>query len=52
LLLPFSYFGDEEDAVDESLAPERQAGQFAFGSTINQTGGQQQFSFGEDVNMT
>lgn len=46
------YFGDDEDVVDETLAPEQQAGQFTFGSTVGQTGGQQQFSFGEDVNMT
>jgi hypothetical protein len=46
------YFGDEEDIVDESLAPEEQAGQFAFGSAAGQTDGQQQFSFGDDVNMT
>ena len=46
------YFGDEEDVADESLAPEQQAGQFTFGSTNDQTGEPQQFSFGEDVTMT
>lgn len=46
------YFGDDEDVVDETLAPEEEAGQFTFGTTVGQTGGRQQFSFGEDVNMT
>ena len=47
----FSYFGDEEDVIDSTLAPEQQAGQFAFGSTIDPSA-QQQFNFGEDVNMS
>lgn len=49
-LLIDSYFGDEEDEIDPSLAPEQQSDQFAFGSTDSAK--QQQFSFGEDVNMS
>jgi hypothetical protein len=46
-----SYFADEEDEqIDQSLAPEQQSGQFAFGSS--DPSAQQQFNFGEDVNMS
>jgi len=45
-----SYFGDEEDVIDSAVAPEQEAGQFAFG-TLDPSA-QQQFSFGEDVNMS
>jgi hypothetical protein len=46
-----SYFGDDddEDVVDTDLAPEQQAGQFAFGTDPT---AQQQFHFGDDVNMS
>jgi hypothetical protein len=46
----YSYFGDEEDVIDTAVAPEQEAGQFAFG-TLDPSA-QQQFSFGEDVNMS
>src|ERR1700727_675854 len=44
------YFGGEcdEDVVDSDLPPEQQAGQFAFGTDPT---AQQQFHFGDDVNM-
>jgi len=44
------YFGDDEDAVDPTLAPEQEAGQFAFGSNLDPSS--QQFHFGDDVNMS
>jgi len=50
VLIIDSYFADEEDEIDPSLAPEQQSGQFAFGST--DPSAQQQFNFGEDVNMS
>ena len=37
----FSYFGDEEDVIDSTLAPDQQAGQFTFGSTIDPSARQQ-----------
>ena len=40
---------DDEDVVDTDLAPEQQAGQFAFGTDPT---AQQQFHFGDDVNMS
>jgi hypothetical protein len=46
-----SYFGDEEDAEDTTLAPGQEAGQFAFGTNVDPTT-QQQFHFGDDVNMS
>jgi hypothetical protein len=46
-----SYFGDEEDVIDSTLAPEQEAGQFAFGTTIDPAT-QQQFNFADDVNMS
>lgn len=46
------YFGDDdEDVVDGTLAPDQQAGQFAFGTGVDPTA-QQQFHFGDDVNMS
>jgi len=50
VLIIDSYFADEEDEIDQSLAPEQQSGQFAFGSS--DPSAQQQFNFGEDVNMS
>jgi len=44
-----SYFGEEEDVVDTTLAPGQEAGQFAFGT--GPPSGTQQFNFGDDVNM-
>jgi hypothetical protein len=49
-LLIDSYFGEDEDEIDQSLVPEKQSGQFAFGST--DPSAQQQFNFGDDVNMS
>ena len=49
-VLIHSYFSDEEDEIDPSLAPEQQSDQFAFGST--DPSAQEQFNFGEDVNMS
>jgi hypothetical protein len=37
--------------VDPTLAPEQEAGQFAFGSNLDPSS-QQQFHFGDDVNMS
>jgi hypothetical protein len=45
-----SYFGDEDELIDTDIAPEEEAGQFAFGSNVDSSS--QQFNFEEDVTMS
>jgi hypothetical protein len=46
-----SYYGDEEEIIDHSLAPGQEAGQFAFGSNVDAST-QEGFNFADDVNMS
>jgi len=46
-----SYYADEEEIIDQSLAPVQEAGQFAFGGNIDSST-QQGFNFADDVNMS